>query len=274
MKNNIKKEEIALVYLVAGISSRFGEKSKSFARVGPAGETLIEYSLNQALKSEFSKIIFVVGNKTERQFKKKFKNSYKGVPVFYALQSYDETTRDKPWGTADALCSVHSLLDCPFVMCNGDDIYGENSFNILVKHLKTSREDATVAYKLLDVLPENGSVNRGIIQSKAGYIISIHDSINILKSDLKSSKREPDDLCSMSLFALYPDSLKFLKSAVEKFKEQNKGDRKAETGLPDQITELIKKRKIKMKIYIAVDKWFGPTNPEDEEAVRISLKSL
>lgn len=118
-------KEIALVYMVAGISSRFMGKIKHFAIVGSRGETLIEYSLKQALPSGFSKIIFIVGNKTEKPFREKFGNSYNGIPVYYALQFYDESLRDKPWGTTDALCSIKSLIDCPFVICNGDDLYGK-----------------------------------------------------------------------------------------------------------------------------------------------------
>src|SRR3989344_9452907 len=98
--------ELALVYMVAGLSKRFGGKPKGLAKVGPNGETLLEYSLNQALPAGFTKIIFIVGEKTERLFKEKFGNSYKGVPIEYAMQEYDSAKRDKPWGTADALCSA------------------------------------------------------------------------------------------------------------------------------------------------------------------------
>ena len=83
--------------MVAGMSSRFGGKNKQFAVVGPNGETLIELSLNQAINAGFTKIIFIVGNKTEKEFKKKFKDFYKGIPVFYALQKYNEKTRAETW---------------------------------------------------------------------------------------------------------------------------------------------------------------------------------
>ena len=98
------EKEMALVYIVAGISSRFRGKIKQFAKVGRNGETLIECSLKQAIPAGFSKIIFVVGNKTEKVFKEKFGENYEGIPVYYAFQFYDESLRDKPWGTTDALC--------------------------------------------------------------------------------------------------------------------------------------------------------------------------
>ena len=120
--------EIALVYMVAGLSSRFGGKPKAFAKVGANGELLIDYSLAQALKGDFSKIIFVVSEKTRALFFAKFGNSYKGIPVYYALQEFDSVKRQKPWGTVDALCSAKEFLNCPFVVCNGDDLYGEEVF--------------------------------------------------------------------------------------------------------------------------------------------------
>mgnify|MGYP001614605345 FL=1 len=128
--------DIALVYMVAGLSSRFGGKIKQFAKVGPKGETIIEYSLNQALPEGFTKIIFIVGNKTEKPFRDMFGESYKGIPIFYSQQKFNEEEREKPWGTADALCSAKDVINCPFVVCNGDDIYGAETFRILVNHLK------------------------------------------------------------------------------------------------------------------------------------------
>jgi dTDP-glucose pyrophosphorylase len=121
-------KEVAIVYLVAGISSRFGGKIKQFAVVGSNGETLIEYSMNQAIKAGFNKIIFIVGNSTEKPFKEKFKDSYKGIEIKYAHQLYDPKERDKPWGTCDAICSAKNLINGAFVVCNGDDIYGEKPF--------------------------------------------------------------------------------------------------------------------------------------------------
>ena len=266
MKTQKQRKELAIVYLVAGISSRFGGKIKAFAKI-TKNKTLIEYSLAQALKSGFSKIIFVVGNKTKKPFKEKFKNSYKGTKVFYALQSYDKKIRDKPWGTTDAICCANYLLNCPFVVCNGDDIYGENSFKVLAGHLKNSDEEATLGYKLISVIPEKGQVIRGIAKSRNGYIIKIRDVSNIMKSDLKASKTKPDDLCTMGIFALHPETLKFLKAKLKEFKKKNKGDRKAEYILPNALSELIETKKIKMKIYPAADKWLGITNPGDEREV-------
>ncbi|MEK6859875.1 MAG: sugar phosphate nucleotidyltransferase, partial [Nanoarchaeota archaeon] len=203
------ENQIALVFMVAGISSRFGGKIKQFAKVTDT-ETLIEYSLNQALKSGFSKIIFIVGNKTQFPFKEKFGNEYKGIPVEYALQTYDETKRDKPWGTTDALCSIRDIINCPFIVCNGDDIYGKNTFRILFNHLKNNKnnDDATAGYKLIEVLPEKGGVNRGIFNIENNYVKDMNETFNIEKSNLSATNTNSDDLCSMNIFALHPRTLK------------------------------------------------------------------
>ena len=116
----MNSEDISIVYLVAGLSSRFGGKIKQFAKVGANNETLIEVSMQQAIEAGFTKIIFVVGNLTETPFKSYFKGTFQNKPILYAKQSFDTATRAKPWGTADALCSAHSLINSPFVVCNGE----------------------------------------------------------------------------------------------------------------------------------------------------------
>jgi len=266
--------EIALVYMVAGISSRFMGKIKQFAKVGPKEETLIEYSLNQALPSGFSKIIFIVGNKTEKPFREKFGNSYRGIPVHYALQLYDENKRERPWGTTDALCSAKPFLDCPFVVCNGDDLYGENSFKILSEHLKNHYNSAAIGYRLSSVMPENGKVNRGIFQSENGYITDLKEIIGIQKSDMESGIFDEDSLCSMNLFALQPEALEGLQIILEKFKNENKEDKRKEALLPEDISSLIRSKKISMMLYSTPDSWIGITNPDDEEIVRKKLAEI
>jgi len=266
-------KEIALVYIVAGISSRFGGRIKQFAQVGPDGETLMECSLNQAISAGFSKIIFVVGNMTETPFKEKFGNSYQGIPVLYAYQRYDPAARDRPWGTGDALCSIKDIIDCPFVVCNGDDLYGENTFKALVQHAQESDDEATIAYKLIDVLSEHGGVSRAIFQVENGYIKKMVENYNIIRSDFIDGKRSNDDLSSQNIFLLHPETVRLLAENCEKFKEANAGDRKIEFLLSNELSKLIESNKIKMRFYSTPDKWIGITNPEDEVAVRNSLST-
>jgi NDP-sugar pyrophosphorylase family protein len=266
------KKNLILVYMVAGISSRFGGKIKQFAKVGPNNETLIEVSLNQALKAGFNKIVFIVGNKTFRPFKEKFGNSFNGIPIEYAMQTFSEKERDKPWGTCDAICCAKKLLDAPFVICNGDDLYGEKSFKSLVQHLTNDNDEATVAWSLRHVIPQTGAVSRGILSTKEGNVQSIKETHGIEKNNLPSHITE-DSLCNMNLFVLHPETLDLLEEALINFKKIHKGDRKSECYLPVELSNLFKIKKIKMKVFIADEPWMGITNPSDELSVRESLKS-
>jgi len=268
------KKEIAIVYMVAGLSSRFGGKIKQFAKVGPNGETLIEYSLKQAINAGFNKAIFIVGSKTEVPFKEMFGENYKNIKVQYALQNYNPEERDKPWGTVDALCSANLLINCPFVVCNGDDIYGENTFRTLAEHLRAQNDCATVGYFLNEVLPEKGATNRGIFNLENDYVKSLKEFFNIEKSNLAQSELNDNSLYSMNIFGLQPATIKELDKILAEFKMNNKNDRKIECLLPNEISKLVEKRLIRMKIYPARDKWFGVTNPEDEEIIRKQILEL
>lgn len=266
--------DVALVYMVAGISSRFGGKIKQFAKVSSGGETLIERSLKQALPAGFTKIIFMVGNKTEKPFKEKFGNSFEGIPVYYAKQMYDEKTRDRPWGTTDAVCAAKDLIDCPFVLANGDDLYGKNSFRIIVDYLKEKNEMATIGFSLGSMLPDEGTVNRGVFKKDENdYLIEIKEVLGISKENMSERGLNKNSLCNPNLFGLKPEVIEYLKNILEKFKKEHKGDRKVECLLPIDLSDLISKRKIKIKVLETPDKWMGVTNPGDELIVQKELEN-
>lgn len=261
-------KDISIVYMLGGMSSRFGGRAKAFANVGPNGENLLECSLNQAIKAGFSKIIFIVSKKTEMQFKEYFKDSYKGVPIVYALQTYDESTRERPWGTNDALCCAKDLIDGPLVVCNGDDIYGEDAFQKLYNHLAASEEDATVGYKLGKVLSDKGGVNRGIFETEDSYVKTVVETLGITKENMAEMNLADEDLCSMNLFGLQKKTLDLLFLKLAEFKEEHKGETNTECFLPTELNSLINDGKIKMKLYSTDSLWIGVTSPEDEAVVR------
>jgi NDP-sugar pyrophosphorylase family protein len=264
--------QIALVYMVAGLSSRFKGNIKSFAKVTEK-ETFIEYSLEQAIPAGFTKIIFVVGKHTEQAFREKFGNNYKGIPVFYALQEFNPKERDKPWGTCDAVCSVINLIEEPFVVCNGDDLYGEKNFETLVNHLNKNESDVTIAINLLEMLPEDGrTVCRGIYKlDKNNYVSDGEESTNISRENFLERGFKKDSPVNMNFFGLHPKTLRFLKEKLEIFKKQNSKDRKKECYLHVQLAKLCKYNKIKMKLYPFKGKWFGITNPGDELEIQKKL---
>jgi len=264
--------DVAVVYMVAGMSSRFNGEVKQFAKVGPNDETLIEYSVNQAINADFNKIIFIVGDKTEVEFRKMFGDNYRGVPVYYARQEFDSELRKKPWGSVDALCCAKEIIDCPFVVCSGDDIYGENNFKILFEHLYKNKENASVGFKLEGVLSNSGGVNRGIFKiDKNNYVKNIKEIFNIEKHNLSENNLSCDNLCAMSFFTMYPEIIDILDARLKSFKEKNKENPNSECLLSEELSKLIEDNLIKMKVYSNLDKWFGVTNPGDEIIIKEAI---
>jgi len=262
----------SVVYMVAGMSSRFGGRVKQFAQVGINGETLIEVSMKQAIKTGFDKIIFIVGEKTETLFKEKFGNKYCEIPIFYAKQDFDANERDKPWGTCDAVVSAKEVICENFVVCNGDDIYGENSFKILHDWLSKNNSCATLGFELGKVVPEKGSVNRAVYETdKENNVLGLNEVIGIEKSKMGEMNLSENTLCSMNIFALTKSTLPLLEKKLQEFKSTHKGDRKSECYLPTELSNLIKQKKISLKLLPTPDSWIGITNPEDEEVVRKKL---
>ena len=262
--------------MVAGMSSRFNGKIKQFAKVGPTDETLIEFSMNQAINAGFDKIIFIVGEKTSTPFKEKFGNSYKNIKIEYTTQAFDKTLRDRPWGTCDALVSAKNIITEDFVVCNGDDIYGEKTMKSIIAFSKENKTDhATIGYNLLSVLPDTGKVNRGIFSiDKENNLIKIDETLNISKSNLKEKNLNKENVSSQNIFFIKKKTLNLLEEKLITFKKNHVNDRKAECYLPTELSNLINEGQIKIKLIPTSDKWFGVTNPEDEEIIRQQLKSL
>lgn len=255
--------------MVAWMSSRFWWKIKQFAKVWPNNSTLIEYSLQQALPAWFSKIIFIVWKMTEQPFKEIFWDTYKWIPVEYALQTFDESQRDRPRWTVDALCSAKNIIKWPCIVCNWDDIYWSKAFNILVEHLKSSDECALVWYPLDNVLPDNWTVNRGILKLKENnYIDRVEETTWISKENLKEFWLIDNNyLCNMNIFAINQETIQKLENILSEFKKNNLWDRKIECYLPVELPKASK-----VKVFSTQDPWFGVTNPEDEEIVKKQIE--
>ncbi|MBR9704281.1 hypothetical protein GOV12_02630 [Candidatus Pacearchaeota archaeon] len=265
-------KDLTIVYMAAGMSSRFHGDIKAFANLGPNDESLIEFSLNQAISAGFNKIIFIVGVDTIKPFQEKFNDSYKNLPIKYVMQNFDKDKRDRPWGTTDAACTIKDVIDTPFVICNSDDIYGNKNFQTLANHLKESDDDATIGYVLIDHLSNSAPGNRAIFKTKDDYVQDLTEVLGIEKNNLKKTNTFANDLCSMSIFALHPNTVKHMDDILQTFKNNNKNNRKIEALLPNTISQLIKENKIKMKIYPCKQNAIGVTVPSDVEIVKKRLK--
>ena len=266
-----KIETTPLVLLAAGLSKRFGGKLKQLARVGPNNETLIEYSLNQATRAGFKEIILIVGEKTETPLRKILGARYNGMRIHYAKQDYDSQTRDAPWGTLDALCAVQQYFDRPIIVCNSDDIYGENALRDAKKFIEKNNQNVAIGYKLEKVLPQAGSVNRGIFSLNRKYVASIREEVGLTQENIAERGLSPQTLCSMNLFGLTTDSLQKLEVRLQEFKQKNAGNRTIECLLPEELGTLIKEKQIIMRVMQTENRWYGLTNPQDEEQVRKEL---
>ncbi len=262
----------AIVYMVAWMASRFGWDIKQLAKVGPNNETLIELSIQEAIKAWFSDIFFIVGKKTETPFQEEYGNEYKGVPIKYTFQDFNEEQRDKPRGTTDALLTIKETIDCPFVVCNWDDLYGIETFTTLYNHIQEDATPATVGYHIKDTLPESGTVNRGIFETEGDLVTNLVENFDISKENFNEKGLHTKDLCSMNIFALQPDHLTYLEEKLIQFKKEHTWERRKESIIPTEINKLIQEDVIDLQIYPTNDTRYGITNPEDEQIIKDALK--
>lgn len=261
--------EVTLVCMVAGLSRRFGGRIKGFARVGPNGERLVELILEQALSAGITRIVFIVSEATRAPFQELFGSRHKGVPVEYALQEFDPEVRNKPWGTVDAVCAAREFVGGPFAVCNGDDICGEQAFGLLADHLARSENAATVGFPLAKMLPEEGTVNRGVFElNEDGTLKAAAELFDLDRGNMASRGLTPDTICNVNLFGFHPPVLGLLGEVLAAFKAEHAGDPSAECLLPNEIDGLVSSGKLVMDVYVSDEDWIGVTNPEDEEKVR------
>ena len=237
-----------IVFLVAGMSSRFGGNPKHLTKVGPNNETLIEYSVNQAIKNKFSKIIFITNQKSEKDIQNLFTKIYKNIPIEYIQQNYDRNKRIRPWGTTDAICAIRLHIDDPFILVNGDDIYGEGTFKRGYELMKERNINIIGGLQVIKTLPKTGNVNRGIININAqtNTVIGLKEKLNISKIGNPELFQE---LANVNFIGLQLNILDKLTDILNKFKENNINDEKIECLLPDNLHELIEKNQLVMTFF-------------------------
>ncbi|MBR9704880.1 hypothetical protein GOV12_05690 [Candidatus Pacearchaeota archaeon] len=266
-------KEYAVCYMLGGISQRFNGQVKALCEVGPEGETLIEYSMDQAISAGFNSFYMIVNSFNEDLVRGRIGKNYKGKDIEYVVQEFDESKRDRPWGTGDSVCCVFGKIDSSFVVCAGDNIYGENTFRILYGHLISSENDCAIGSKLIDNLPEKGCVNRGLFElDHEEYVKRINEMFGISRNDVFGGKYNPLTLSSSSVFVLGHRTLGLLNERLVRFKQKNVDDRKVEFILAKGLDELLVEGLIKMKCYETPDKRLGITNPGDEVFVRNEIR--
>jgi len=290
---NNKQKKLALLVLAAGMGSRYGG-IKQIDGFGPSGETIMDYSLFDALRAGFTKVVFVVREEIAETVREKFLPKLQGkVEVAFVVQSPDKLVspglqnpdRTKPWGTGHAMLCARDVIQEPFVAINADDFYGKESFESIADFFAGDKEGlhAMVGFTLKNVLSDHGSVSRGCgEQDKAGFLTSVVERTTIVKehgkiiSKEKEGDRElsPETPTSMNFWGFQPSIFDFSAELFDSFLKRSQGDLKSEFYIPIIVNELVKGGKGKVKIIGGSDTWFGVTYKEDKEEVSRRIKEL
>lgn len=289
-----------LVVLAAGIGSRYGQGIKQLAKMDDNGYTIIDYSIYDAIKAGFNKVVFIIRKDIEEDFKEIIGNRIeKIVEVEYAYQDMDlpkgfESPKDrkKPWGTVDALLSTKNIVKEPFLIINADDYYGKGVFDSLHEFLVTSDKKiddklqiAMAGYKLKNTLSDKGAVTRGVsIGNEENKLVDIIETHEIkLEKDGKILSKENLDrdilnletTVSMNLWASFPEFIDMSEDYFIKYLEKNKENLDScEYVLPEMIGELIKENKADITILPTNDKWIGITYKEDLVPAQKSFQKM
>ena len=288
-------KNISLFVLAAGMGSRYGGL-KQMEGFGPSGETLIDYSIYDAINAGFEKVVFVIRPDMEEIFNEMFMTRYKDrIDLQYVFQSVDKIPRwyklnperVKPWGTGHALLMAKDVIKEPMLIINGDDFYGSDAFRVSAKFLKEECSEKTygiTTYKLKNVLSENGTVKRGLCKEKDGYLESIEELFEIKREEdgkiygerLNGEKVElkDDDFISMNMFEVHPSVFSTLEEKFEKFLEEHPDSLTDEFLLPTIFDNMISNKEVEFKVLQSDGKWFGVTYKEDAPIVREKLQKL
>lgn len=290
---NNKENKLTLLVLAAGIGSRYGG-IKQIDGFGPHGETIMDYSLFDAIRAGFTKVIFIVREEILEIVREKFAPKAKGkIDIDFVIQpqnkfipeEYQNPERVKPWGTGHAiLCARHRIKE-PFVVINADDFYGRDAFISIAEFFAKERTGAhaMVGYTLKNVLSEHGSVSRGVGETdEQGYLKSVVERTTIVVENGKIISKEKDgDLqlspeapTSMNFWGFHPNIFDLTAEMFDDFVEKNYKNIKAEFFIPLIVNDMIHSKKGKVKVLGGGNIWFGVTYKEDKEAVSKKIKDL
>lgn len=282
-----------LVILAAGMASRYGSM-KQIQGFGPGGETIMDYSIFDAIRSGFGKVVFIIRREFADDFKAIFEPKLKGkIAIEYAFQDMTGFTegyaipedRKKPWGTAHAVLSAIGVVNEPFAVINADDFYGADAFKNAADFLvndATEKNFAIVGYDLLRTLSEHGTVNRGVCGlDELGHLATITERINIAMKDgkiLVDDNLEPKELpldtrVLMNFWCFHPSYFSYTQQLFREFLQAYGQELKSEFFIPIVADRFIKEGG-KVEIIPTTSSWFGVTYKEDAPFVEQSLKEL
>lgn len=279
--------------MAAGMGSRYGGL-KQIDPVGPGGETLMDYSVYDALRAGFGKVVFVIRRDIEQAFKETIGAKFeKRIPVDYVFQELTKVPagfqvpegRTKPWGTTQAVLVAQDAIHEPFAVINADDFYGAEGFRVLAGHLQSGSPDyAMVGFVLRNTLSDFGSVARGVSKAdNQGNLEAIQELLKIerdgdhAKNTDSSGNVTPltgDELVSMNMWGFTPNIFGQLNDDFRKFLEKSGTEQKSECLVPTTINDLVSSGQARVKVLRTNDAWFGVTYREDRPRVMESIAAL
>ena len=287
-----------LVIMAAGMGSRFGGL-KQITPIGDNGELIIDFSVYDALRAGFKKIVFIIKEENEADFERLIGSKVRPfAEVQYCYQSMTDIPqgksvpegRTKPWGTGHATLCCSSVVDGPFAVINSDDYYGPQAFQLLYDYLCSTKDDAIahyamVGYRLGNTLTENGFVSRGVCEENEEHFLTRitertkiegRGSVAVFKEEDVEQELSLDTVVSMNMWAFTSSALEALQCEFENFFDLKvpTDPMKAEFYLPSAVDAMIKAGKADVKVLRSPDKWYGVTYKEDKESVAAAMKNL
>ena len=279
-----------LLVLAAGMGSRFGGL-KQIEPIGPHGETILDYSIYDALRAGFAKAVFVLRREIEETFRSTIAARFEDrVAVDFVFQEIDNLPsgfipppgRTKPWGTAHAVLMAANAIHEPFAVINADDFYGPESYRLLGQQLKSGTNDyAMVGFLLRNTLSTFGSVARGLCQvSPQGFLQGVEELTHIEPRDGHAVNTSPsgitcltgDETVSMNMWGFTPRIFPQLQTEFQSFLELHAASLKSECYLPTAVNALIQSKQAQVKVLRTPDAWFGVTYREDHPRVVESIR--
>jgi choline kinase len=284
-----------LVIMAAGMASRYGSM-KQIQQFGPSGETIMDYSIYDAIRAGFDKVVFIIRRDFAEDFEAIFEPKLNGkIKTEYVFQDMDAyigdysvpADRKKPWGTSHAILCAKTVVNEPFAVINADDFYGSDGFQKAYEFLTTQCNERTyglVGYELNKTLSENGSVSRGVCEvGENNNLVAINERVKLYRENGKMVYEEtdgskhpvPEDAkSSMNFWCFHPSLFGFLQEEFMTFLEQNVNDPKAEFLIPYTADRFIKTGRGDIKVIPTNAQWFGVTYKEDAPVVTENINGL
>ena len=277
------------------MGSRYGGL-KQIDGLGPSGETIMDYSVYDALRAGFGKVVFVIRKDFEEAFREVVISKYADkVPCEVCFQSVDSVPegctfnpeRTKPWGTNHAVLMAKDLIKEPFAVINADDFYGRDSFQVLADYLKsvegTTGKYCMVGYRVANTLSENGSVSRGVCATdENGYLTDVVERTKIEKvgdkiiytEDGVDTEIAPNSPVSMNMWGFTPEYFEYVEKAFVAFLKTRGQELKSEFYIPTLVNDMIRNGEATCKVLDTTSKWFGVTYAEDRPQVVMKINNL